>query len=233
MHASNAEIETLTCKAAVGVGLPAGLAEDAGVAAAWLSGAGFAGADIACRAIENIRKGRARPVIISGHTASLCPDTKGKLASVMYAAPSLSDFLQTTSRVTVARLDEPLLLFAHLVCSSSVRAMELVLHSVGSTGKVLQGVIQRGHGRLEGPPFSEQEAKNGSEVSVTMVGGSQDRNFKPTKKESETRRAAIQRGVEVTEAIWAELQRLAAHTLVPESATSKQRGAGAGMIDND
>ena len=103
MHASNAEIETLTCKAAVGVGLPAGLAEDAGVAAAWLSGAGFAGADIACRAIENIRKGRARPVIISGHTASLCPDTKGKLASVMYAAPSLFDFLQTTSRVTVAR----------------------------------------------------------------------------------------------------------------------------------
>ena len=37
MHASNAELETLACKAAVGVGLPVGLAEDAGVAAAWLS----------------------------------------------------------------------------------------------------------------------------------------------------------------------------------------------------
>ncbi len=233
MHASNAEIETLTCKAAVGVGLPVGLAEDAGVAAAWLSAAGFAGAEIAYRAIENLRKGKARPVIVSSHSESLCPDTKGKLASVMYAAPSIFDFLQTTSPVTVVRLDEPLLLFSHLVCSSSIPAVELVLHSVGSTGEVLQGVIQRGHGRLEGPPLSNQEAKNGSEVSVTMVGISEDRNFKPTKKEIDVRRVAIQRGVAVNEAIWTELKRLAAQTLVPESVESKQRGAGAGLIDND
>ena len=233
MHVSNAEIETLTCKAAVGVGLPVGLAEEAGAAAAWLSAAGFAGAEIAYRAIENIRKGKARPVIVSSHSESLCPDTKGKLASVMYAAPSVFDFLQTTSPVTVVRLDEPLLLFAHLVCSSSIPAVELVLHSVGSTGEVLQGVIQRGHGRLEGPPLSNQEAKNGSEVSVTMVGISEDRNFKPTKKEIDVRRVAIQRGVAVNEAIWTELKRLAAQTLVPESVESKQRGAGAGLIDND
>ena len=233
MHVSNAEIETLTCKAAVGVGLPVGLAEEAGAAAAWLSAAGFAGAEIAYRAIENLRKGKARPVIVSSHSESLCPDTKGKLASVMYAAPSIFDFLQTTSLVTVVRLDEPLLLFGHLVCSSSIPAVELVLHSVGSTGEVLQGVIQSGHGRLEGPPFSNQEAKNGSEVSVTMVGISEDRNFKPTKKEIDVRRVAIQRGVAVNEAIWTELKRLAAQTLVPESVESKQRGAGAGLIDND
>jgi len=233
MHVSNAEIETLTCKAAVGVGLPVGLAEEAGAAAAWLSAAGFAGAEIAYRAIENLRKGKARPVIVSSHSESLCPDTKGKLASVMYAAPSIFDFLQTTSPVTVVRLDEPLLLFGHLVCSSSIPAVELVLHSVGSTGEVLQGVIQRGHGRLEGPPLSNQEAKNGSEVSVTMVGISEDRNFKPTKKEIDVRRVAIQRGVAVNEAIWTELKRLAAQTLVPESVESKQRGAGAGLIDND
>ena len=233
MHVSNAEIETLTCKAAVGVGLPVGLAEEAGAAAAWLSAAGFAGAEIAYRAIENLRMGKARPVIVSSHSESLCPDTKGKLASVMYAAPSIFDFLQTTSPVTVVRLDEPLLLFGHLVCSSSIPAVELVLHSVGSTGEVLQGVIQRGHGRLEGPPLSNQEAKNGSEVSVTMVGISEDRNFKPTKKEIDVRRVAIQRGVAVNEAIWTELKRLAAQTLVPESVESKQRGAGAGLIDND
>jgi len=209
------------------------LAEEAGAAAAWLSAAGFAGAEIAYRAIENIRKGKARPVIVSSHSESLCPDTKGKLASVMYAAPSIFDFLQTTSPVTVVRLDEPLLLFGHLVCSSSIPAVELVLHSVGSTGEVLQGVIQRGHGRLEGPPLSNQEAKNGSEVSVTMVGISEDRNFKPTKKEIDVRRVAIQRGVAVNEAIWTELKRLAAQTLVPESVESKQRGAGAGLIDND
>jgi len=233
MHVSNAEIETLTCKAAVGVGLPVGLAEEAGAAAAWLSAAGFAGAEIAYRAIENLRKGKARPVIVSSHSESLCPDTKGKLASVMYAAPSIFDFLQTTSPVTVVRLDEPLLLFGHLVCSSSIPAVELVLHSVGSTGEVLQGVIQRGHGRLEGPPLSNQEAKTGSEVSVTIVGISEDRNFKPTKREAEARRVAIQRGVAVNEAIWTELKRLAAQTLVPESVESKQRGAGAGLIDND
>jgi hypothetical protein len=233
MHVSNAEIETLTCKAAVGVGLPVGLAEEAGAAAAWLSAAGFAGAEITYRAIENIRKGKARPVIVSSHSESLCPDTEGKLASVMYAAPSVSDFLQATSRVTVVRLDEPLLLFGHLVCSSSIPEVGLVLHSVGSTGAVLQGVIQKGHGRLEGPPFSNQEAKNGSEVSVTMVDVSQDRNFKPTKREAEVRRNSVKKGVAVSEAIWTELQRLAAQTLVPESAESKQRGAGAGMIDND
>jgi hypothetical protein len=233
MHVSNAEIETLTCKAAVGVGLPVGLAEEAGAAAAWLSAAGFAGAEIAYRAIENLRKGKARPVIISSHSGSLCPDTEGKLASVMYAAPSVFDFLQTTSRVTVVRLDEPLLLFGHLVCSNSIPAVELVFHSIGSTGAVLQGVIQRGHGRLEGPSFSNQETKNGPEVSVAMVDVSQNRNFKPTKREAEVRRDAIQRGVAVNEVIWTELQRLAAQTLVPESAESKQRGAGAGMIDND
>ena len=233
MHASNAEIETLTCKAAVGVGLPVGLAEDAGIAAAWLSAAGFAGAEIAYRAIENIRKGKARPVIVSSHSEFLCPDMKGKLASVMYAAPSIFDFLQTTSRVSVTRLDEPLLLFAHLVCSSSVPEVELVLHSVGSTGKVLEGVIQSGYGRVEGSLYSNQEAQNGSEVSVTMVGISEDHHFKPTKKEAETGGDAVQRGVAVSEAIWTELQRLAAQTLVPESATSKRRGAGAGMIDND
>ena len=111
--------------------------------------------------------------------------------------------------------------------------MEFSLRSVGSTGTVLQGVIQRGHGRLDGLPISNQEEKDGSEVTVTMVGLSEDRNFKLTKKEMEMRRVAIQRGVVVSEAIWTKLQSLAANTLVPESATSKQRGAGAGMIDND
>ena len=96
MHASNAELETLACKAAVGAGLPVGLAEDAGVATAWLSMAGLDGADITCRAIENISKSKARPVMLSNHTASFCPDAKGKLASVMYAAPSIFDFQQTT-----------------------------------------------------------------------------------------------------------------------------------------
>tara|TARA_B100000378_G_scaffold70460_1_gene53544 strand:- start:194 stop:394 length:201 start_codon:yes stop_codon:yes gene_type:complete len=66
-----------------------------------------------------------------------------------------------------------------------------------------------------------------------MVGISEDRNFKPTKKEIDVRRVAIQRGVAVNEAIWTELKRLAAQTLVPESVESKQRGAGAGLIDND
>jgi hypothetical protein len=233
MHVSNAEIEALTSKAAIGVGVPVGLAEEAGAAAAWLSAAGFSGAEIAYRAIENIRKGKARPVIISSHSESLCPDTEGKLASVMYAAPSVFDFLQTTSQVTVVRLDEPLLLFGHLVCSSSIPAVEFVFHSVGSTGVILQGVIQRGHGRLEGSPFSSQEMKNGSEVSTTMIDVSQDRNFKPTKREVEVRGDAIQRGIAVNEVIWIELQRLAEQTLVPESAESKQRGAGAGLIDND
>ncbi len=233
MHASNAEIETLTYKAAVGVGLPVGLAEDAGVAAAWLSMAGFDGVDITCRAIENISNSKARPVIVSNQSTSFCPDTKGKLASVIYAAPSVFDFLQTTSRVTVSHLDEPLLLFAHLVCSSSLRKMEFSLRSVGSIGTVLRGVIQRGHGRLDGLSISNQEEKGGSEVTVTMVSLSEDRNFTLTKKEMEMRRVAIQRGVVVNETIWTKLQSLAANTLVPESATSKQRGAGAGMIDND
>ena len=233
MHASNAELETLACKAAVGVGLPVGLAEDAGVAAAWLSMAGFDGADSTCRAIENIIKSKARPVIVSSQPTSFCPDTKGKLASVIYAAPSVFDFLQTTSRITVSHLDEPLLLFAHLVCSSALREMEFSLRSVGSTGTVLQGVIQRGHGRLDGLPISNQEEKDGYEVTVKMVGLSDDRSFKLTKKEMELHRVAIQRGVVVSEAIWTKLQSLAANTLVPESATSKQRGAGAGMIDND
>lgn len=233
MHASNAEVEALTYKAAVGVGLPVGLAEDAGMAAAWLVSAGFAGAEITYRAIENIRTGKARPVIISSHSESLGPDTKGKLASVIYAAPSVCDFLQTTSPVTVARLDEPLLLFAHLVCASSVRESEFALRSVGSTGTVLQGVIQRGHGRFDKPPIFDQEEQNGSEVAVTTDSVLEDRNFKPTKRELEAHRNAVQRGVVVSEAIWTKLQRLAANTLVPESATSKQRGAGAGMIDND
>ena len=182
MHASNAEVETLTCKAAAGVGLPVGLAEDAGIAAAWLVSVGFAGADIAYRAIENIRTGKARPVIISSHSESLGPDTKGKLASVLYAAPSVFDFLQITSPITVARLDEPLLLFAHLVCASSARESEFALRSVGSTGTVLQGVIQRGHGRLDKPPISDQEEQNGSEVTVTMDSVYMDRNFKLFKK---------------------------------------------------
>jgi len=86
---------------------------------------------------------------------------------------------------------------------------------------------------LDGLPISNQEEMDGYEVTVTMVGLSEDRNFKLTKREIEIRRLAIQRGVVVNETIWTKLQSLAANTLVPESVTSKQRGAGAGMIDND
>ena len=62
MHVSWSEMEILATKAAIGIGVPTGLAEEAGLAVSWLGRSGRSGATIIWRALQNDDEERAYEV---------------------------------------------------------------------------------------------------------------------------------------------------------------------------
>ena len=231
MHVSWSEMEMLACKAALGIGVPVGLAEEAGVAVTWLGRAGCSGAAIIWRALENISNGRAHPVVIQEKNC-LRSKITGTLSSALYAAPSVSDFLHSVPEIKVERLDEPLLLFGYLAASSSMLDSGFVFQSNGSGDKCWQGVIENGYGRIDGQLLQDHQEHSGADVTVTAISASEDWIRMPDSSEIETRHN-IRNTMEVTETEMINLQRLSAHMLVPETIESKTKGAGAGVVDTD
>jgi len=234
MRVSNSEIEILAYKAATGIGLPAGLAEDAGTATVWLANFGFCGGAIACRAFDNLDTGRAGPLTVGNNESFLYPSLSGKMSSVFYAAPSVGDFLQTVSQVTVERLDEPLLLLGYLASLSWMLEASFSLRAVGPRGLSWQGWVYKDHGKIEGECFEDACEETGTQVTVESPARIlDDGNAKRAQHVIRKRQITTRECLEITLGTFKTLQSLAAQTLVPETEVSRHKGAGAGLIDTD
>ena len=233
MHVSNSELRVFSSKAALGAGLPIGVAENFGLAVSWLAYAGFEGPKIACRAINSLAEGRSGPAKLVRKQMLLWPDNNFELSSALYVAPSVSDFLQTQEHIEISRLDEPLLLFAHLICSASVVNRKLALSLLALDKGPFFAIIHNGNGRFRNELFPKDAEEFGFHVNVQSVQESGVDNLVPTRSEVKFRERSTREGVNVNEESWHELQRLFARTLVPETFESREKGAGAGLLDND
>lgn len=220
MRLSLNEIEGGFTKAALGVGLPQGLAEDAGTAVAWLAARGLPGVDEGAAALAAFEsravmtpEWREEP---EGPVLSGCP-------SALLAAPILSDAACCLdggaggSRIGCDSLDHPLLAVALLALAARNGAPPLLLREgdrrwhLSAKGARLDGVLEPAPGPLS------------LEIAREVIGG----DLEPA------RQAQLDHGCAVEEESWACVKRYAARRLVPESDASRGRGAGAGAIDND
>jgi hypothetical protein len=225
MRLSLNEIEVTVRKAALGAGLPLGLAEDAGRAAAWLAARGFPMAELIFAALAAApaelrleREGtRCRILAEDGP----CP--------VLQAGPSACDFVVAGARsgapasVAVV-LDVPMVAVAQAALASAESGLALAVETAGAPAAVLVG----GEAALSAGPAGLAALR-----SKPIVLGIAERPMVPVGALRTNPEPASREGVSVPPALWGRIQALADRTLVPATAHSHERGAGAGLIDSD
>lgn len=227
MRLSLNEIEVTARKAALGSGFPLGLAEDAGAAAAWLAASGFPVAELMAAALEG---GGAEPRLEANGARIRFVTDRGP-CSVLRLGPSLCDLVLAMSepgrRVeTEAELDVPMIEVAHAALASVDSGQPLSIEIAGKAAALLVPSAPV----LLVPP-AELAALRGERVRIRIAMGT-DLEEPPGAIRVETR-AAFREGVSVPAKLWERVRDLADRTLVPATAHSHERGAGAGLIDTD
>lgn len=199
MRVSLNELESTGRKAAIGCGVPVGLAQDAARALAWLGEAGSP----------------ALPVLLDALSAYRTPDT-----SILVLGPSAIDrFLVDGLDQRFGPCDGALLMLGLVACANP-RPERIAVTLSDADGcravmRVTGDQVTLSEGDVSGPCEIALSAPPAPERSQRVV------------------RAVCPGGVEVAEADWRALEAYAARTLVPADARSREKGAGAGLVDRD
>ena len=204
------EIDATLQKAAIGAGLPVGLAEDIGHAGAWLAARGHDGVRAVVMSVRDGMTSPAMPVKDSGRLVFAG-------ARIAVSGPSAIDILlgdDSVDEVLLRNVDTPLLIIGLVGQASQSYDLEMTIaFDNGSKASLMAGDLV-----MTGPvPAS------GTDAFITS---------RKTGDKNSTENVAT-RGVFVGEEIWCEAEALAARTYVPSTEASHARGAGAGMLDND
>ncbi len=199
------EIRTTVQKAAVGSGLPPGIAEDVGRAAAWLSARGLDGVGAALAAI-GATPGGTHDAGTAGQRTRVVSEGVSALDQVALSAPDAT--------VKLSGLDAPALFLGLAANAAADYGLGFEI-SFGDGGTVICSP--------EGTRMSEGIPDPGCDVTITAKPDSLcDNEPLPTTD-----------GVVVDDKSWAEAAALAAKTYVPSTEASRLAGAGAGLTDND
>ena len=197
-------------KAAIGTGLPVGLAEDASQAGAWLIGQDQDGVGAVLMAIkEKFNNPIAK--MRDGHTQIFLE------ARVALCGPSGVDLLTgdtSVEEIHFCKVDSPLLLIGQAGIGANIFNFELTL---GFSDGVTASVSQKGLS-LCGSTF-----KTGTDVHMKCC------QSNPITSVEKKRDNEIKIDLET----WRTLETLAAKTYVPSNELSRMKGAGAGLIDNN
>lgn len=204
------EIDTTLQKAAIGAGLPVGLAEEIGHAGAWLAARGHDGVRAVLMAIHD---GMSTPPIPVKDSDRLVFSS----ARIAVCGPSAIDMLvgdDSVDEVLLLNVDSPLLIIGLVGGASQSYDLEMTIgFGNGSKASLVAGDLV-----MTGPVPAA-----GTDAVITIC---QTVDKTPTNK-------IATRGVLVGDEIWHEADALAARTYVPSTKASHARGAGAGMLDND
>jgi hypothetical protein len=225
MRLSLNEIEVTARKAALGAGYPLGLAEDAGATAAWLAAAGFPIAELMTAALETAR---AEPRLEHNGANARIVAEQGP-CSALRVAPSACDIVLAAAGsgepvAVEATLDVPVLAIAQAALVSASSGVSLRIEIAGEPAmEVAQGqpVFFTGAAKLS--------ALRGEAVRISIA----NPQPQPPPVPGPGRETALGQGIPVDAALWEAIRRLAARTLVPATLQSRERGAGAGLIDTD
>lgn len=234
------EIEVNLRKAAIGAGLPLGLAEDLGRAATWLAVFELPAVAICLGALEHLRAGTAGEARLEENEAGswvLRSNAVAQLSS-LYAGPAAADLLLVAAsegtlpvRLWLDATDRPLLALA-AVCDLLVRRGDVVLECacVLTGGEVPLAFHEQGR-----VTFSQDPARLPSpcSISLTLSMARGERAETQGQDFFACQERIADRGVAVDVSDWQRIQQLVAETLVPASELSRLQGAGAGLSDND
>ncbi len=201
------QIEATIAKAALGAGWPHGLAEDCGRATAWLVARGFDGVRSALAAIS---PGPSLPVIEEAKGITVFRATQA-----IRAAPSAFDVLAAggcRQQVLLQEIDRPLMVvgFGGIAATTYGVAFRLAFENA------CEVIVDRSLVQITGTfPSSGAEAIMDIETS------------KPAEV------TAMLADLEIDDHLWRDALTMAAKSYVPSNNTSRQFGAGAGLIDDD
>lgn len=225
------EIEVTLRKAAIGMGLPLGIAEDTALAATWLAARGYPGIDLYHTALQHAVDHNGTARTLEREPGALV--AKGPVAALWFG-PAAVDHLCLGARQGVPAeiradwIDYPLLCFAMLAVAAAEYDLRIAItwKRNDQTDAIarcydekvsIAGTLSIG----PGPLIMSLVAPSIADPPIARD------DFKARLARS------LAQGVMVDEQLWAKISQLAARTLVPASETSRLSGAGAGILDND
>ncbi|MEC8888818.1 MAG: DUF3726 domain-containing protein [Pseudomonadota bacterium] len=241
MRQSLSELYSTVRKAAVGRGVPHGIAEDLADAVCWLNSLSFDGVTCAVDCLAHWPSDTSAVRLLRDENGLiLATENADTAASALFAGPALGDLLQTgavpNSGFSVS-IDVPLLALAAVAqtCARLKRRAWLMIHLQGQAviadcnEETCQLITVTPQLTITAPPATE----------VTLWPSQPDQSSGDIgalinhKEFSQRRNRALTKGLEVCDGSLEQLEAWAALTLVPESDRSRETGAGAGLLDND
>ncbi len=240
MHVSLSELETTLWKAALGVGLPLGLGEDAGRAARRMAVSGIGDLTAYVDALDALEAGRTGPCDTSRAVlGDFVPASQEQSLSAFHAAPSACDLLVATAaqghgpdRVTMAAVDAPAMVLFEALGASERIAKGIRVRRQPADEKPVEAVCRQGVLDFTRGSPDELLAPGPADLSLDLV------DVEPGGRDAETRPilrnpSILKSGPTVDEAAWHRLADYAKRRLVEATAASRMTGAGAGLVDRD
>ena len=241
MRQSLSELYSTVRKAAVGRGVPHGIAEDLADAVCWLNSLSFDGVTCAVDCLAHWPSDTSAVRLLRDENGLILgTENADTAASALFAGPALGDLLQTgavpNSGFSIS-VDVPLLALAAVAqtCARLKRRAWLMIHLQGQAviadcnEETCQLITLTPQLTITAPPATE----------VTLWPSHPDQSSGDIgalinqEEFSRRRNRALTKGLEVCDGSLEQLEAWAALTLVPESDRSRETGAGAGLLDND
>ena len=236
------EIMFFFTRAAVGAGLPYGLAEDFGRSAIWIAAGGLDPAAISANALKSLDE--AQSTISASQTENgaetVLRSSGEKQLSALLAGPSVCDLISASSAdsnknqyYSAKNVDHPFMLAA-AVGSFNSRSWEISWHDSRGT---LYAVLTAEHGNWKTSWDSADISLMSGAADVTIR--SVERSFFNADKwngkksySEKNRERVLETGVQVYEA-WPIIHSFFSRCLVPSTDESRKSGAGAGLVETD
>ena len=242
MRQSISEFGQLVLKAAAGVGVPLGIAEDIVQSVLWLQMRGFPADQSICQALTCLDRGDATPGTVADWSRHELRAQPGKKLSSIYLSVFLMDALQTGwpaigESFIYAGVDSPLPVLGALAWANNEAKRSFRLEFVTDEQAFSVKLVA---GRVTVHKFQKQATSALSGAGCVIV---QDMDTKPCHDGVELMlderlaedlvRAGCRVGLTADAASVARLKAFANRMLVSESDRSLRQGAGAGVIDAD
>ena len=236
------EIMFFFTRAAVGAGLPYGLAEDFGRSAIWIAAGGLDPAAISANALKSLDE--AQSTISASQTENgaetVLRSSGEKQLSALLAGPSVCDLIPASSAdsnknqyYSAKNVDHPFMLAAAIGALNSGSWEICWQDSGGSCYAVL--TAQHANWKTFWDPTDISQMSAAADVTIKSVESSL---FKAEKWKGKTsyseknRKRVLETGVQVYEA-WPIIHSFFTRCLVPSTEESRKSGAGAGLVDTD
>lgn len=243
MRLSVNELEVLARRAAVGAGVDHGHALEAGQALVWLCSvalpcvAGFAAA------LDAWSRRETGPVAAESNGGVLVLKTgDARPACPFYAAPAARDFALVMARpsgfdgIEIINVAQPCLVLGHFAMDQLIGDMTVDCLEHGTTTSRWEALLPEA-GSASGVAvkgdLTDQRAADIRIAAVRPFSGRNGHPRDPWRRMAGDMEDLFARGVAVEANALEYLKRFYNQTLVPDSHASRQRGAGAGLVDSD